>query len=66
MTGAPITTPLAQNQTSTATVCSPWFVDFTDENRPVEFHPLPCSYKPLVNGEEAFSAVYDAISAARL
>ncbi|MBB4519435.1 phospholipase D-like domain-containing protein [Paraburkholderia fungorum] len=65
MTGAPITTPLAQNQTSTATVCSPWFVDFTDENRPVEFHPLPCSYKPLVNGEEAFSAVYDAINAAR-
>ncbi|MFM0591731.1 MULTISPECIES: phospholipase D-like domain-containing protein [Paraburkholderia] len=42
----------------------PWFVDMTDEG-PAEFHPVPCSYKPLVNGEEAFGAVYDAIMAAR-
>ncbi|MGH8777563.1 phospholipase D-like domain-containing protein [Paraburkholderia sp.] len=61
----PITTPLAQNQTSCVNVCSPWFVDTTDEGKPVEFHPLPCSYKPLVNGMEAFGAVYDAIYAAK-
>lgn len=65
MNGAPtITTPLAQNQTSTATACMPWFVDMT-ENGPVEFHPVACSYKPLVNGAEAFGAVYDAIHAAK-
>lgn len=61
----PIVTPLALNQTSSAWSCMPWFVDTTDEGKPCEFHPLPCSYKPLVNGKEAFGALYDAIAAAR-
>ena len=58
-----IVTPLALSETSSAMLCSPWFVDFTPEG-PAEFHPLPASYKPLVNGQEAFGAVYDAILAA--
>ncbi|MBJ9591617.1 phospholipase D-like domain-containing protein [Burkholderia seminalis] len=65
MTAKTITTPMALNQTSSASVCSPWFVDTTDEGKPVEFHPITCSYQPLVNGQEAFGAVYDAIMAAR-
>jgi hypothetical protein len=58
-----IVTPLAQNETSQATVCLPWFVDLAPEG-PSEFHPLPASYRPLVNGEEAFGAVHDAIAGA--
>ena len=65
MTAKTITTPMALNHTSSASVCSPWFVDTTDEGKPVEFHPVTCSYQPLVNGQEAFGAVYDAIMAAR-
>ncbi|WGS49124.1 phosphatidylserine/phosphatidylglycerophosphate/cardiolipin synthase family protein [Paraburkholderia sp. D15] len=64
-TSPPIVTPAALNWTSGAYACMPWFVDITDEGTPCEFHPLPCSYKPLVNGAEAFGAVYDAIAAAR-
>lgn len=59
-----IVTPLAQHETSQATVCLPWFVDFTPDG-PSEFHPLSASYRPLVNGEEAFGAVHDAILAAK-
>jgi phosphatidylserine/phosphatidylglycerophosphate/cardiolipin synthase-like enzyme len=59
-----IVTPLAQNETSQATVCLPWFVDLAPEG-PSEFHPLPGSYRPLVNGEEAFGAVHDAIAGAK-
>ncbi|WP_321885014.1 phospholipase D-like domain-containing protein [Paraburkholderia bannensis] len=54
-----ITTPLAQNQTSTASATFPWFV------QQAEYNPAQCTYRPLVNGEEAFGAVYDAILAAR-
>jgi hypothetical protein len=32
-----------------------WFVQNT------EYSPMPATYKPLVNGEEAFAAVYHAI-----
>ena len=53
-----IVTPLAQSETSQATVCLPWFVDITPEG-PSEFHPVQGSYRPLVNGEEAFGAVHD-------
>lgn len=59
-----IVTPLAQNETSQAMLCLPWFVDISPEG-PSEFHPLPASYRPLVNGEGAFGAVYDAILAAK-
>ncbi|MFM0244488.1 phospholipase D-like domain-containing protein [Paraburkholderia sediminicola] len=42
----------------------PWFVDIAPEG-PAEFHPLTASYEPLVNGKEAFGALYDAILAAK-
>lgn len=64
-TNPPINTPMALNRTSGANVCFPWFVDRTEDGRSCEFHPLPCSYRPLVNGKEAFGAVYDAIASAR-
>ncbi|MEQ5843092.1 phosphatidylserine/phosphatidylglycerophosphate/cardiolipin synthase family protein [Paraburkholderia acidicola] len=54
-----ITTPVAQNQTSTANVPLPWFVQQT------EYDPRWATLRPLVNGEEAFGAVYDAIQAAK-
>ncbi|WGS51345.1 phosphatidylserine/phosphatidylglycerophosphate/cardiolipin synthase family protein [Paraburkholderia sp. D15] len=54
-----ITTPIAQNQTNTCRVALPWFVQNT------EYSPASCTYLPLVNGEEAFGAVYDAILAAK-
>ncbi|MDN7627934.1 phospholipase D-like domain-containing protein [Burkholderia cenocepacia] len=65
MTDKTITTPMALNHTATASPTLPWFVDINDEKRGAEFHPVDCSYRPLVNGQEAFGAVYDAIMAAR-
>jgi phosphatidylserine/phosphatidylglycerophosphate/cardiolipin synthase-like enzyme len=55
----PITTPIALNYTNSATITLPWFVQRT------EYHPAQATFKPLVNGEEAFGAVYDAILAAK-
>ena len=59
-----IVAPIALNETSSAWVCLPWFVSKTPKG-PAEFHPVPASYKPLVNGEEAFGELYDAILAAK-
>lgn len=54
-----VVTPLAQNQTNQCTITPPWFVNKS------EYHPLASSFQPLVNGEEAFGAVYRAILAAQ-
>ncbi|AIY40551.1 putative phospholipase protein [Collimonas arenae] len=54
-----IVVPIALSRTNTATLTLPWFVQRT------EYLPAPATYKPLVNGEEAFGAVYDAILAAQ-
>src|SRR5581483_3036566 len=59
-----IVAPIALDETSSAMLCLPWFVDKTAEGT-AEFHPVPASYKPLLNGEEAFGALYDAILAAK-
>lgn len=59
-----IVVPIALNETSSAKLCLPWFLDKTPERR-VEYHPVPASYKPLVNGKEAFGALYDAIANAK-
>jgi phosphatidylserine/phosphatidylglycerophosphate/cardiolipin synthase-like enzyme len=64
-TSPPIVTPIALNQTSSANACLPWFVNIADDGKSSEFRPLPCSYKPLVNGQEAFGTLYDAIVAAQ-
>ncbi|RAR51920.1 hypothetical protein C7401_13583 [Paraburkholderia unamae] len=54
-TTKPIVTPLALSCTRSATITSPWFVQGT------EYNPAPATYQPLVNGEVAFGAVFDAI-----
>ena len=56
---ASIVTPVALDETSSAMLCTPWFVQLT------EYPPMPASYRPLVNGKETFAAVYDAILAAK-
>ncbi|MFL9927186.1 phospholipase D-like domain-containing protein [Herbaspirillum lusitanum] len=55
----PIISPLALFCTRQVTVSLPWFVQAT------EYNPALATFKPLVNGEETFGAVYDAIAAAR-
>jgi phosphatidylserine/phosphatidylglycerophosphate/cardiolipin synthase-like enzyme len=55
----PIISPLALKCTNTVTVSLPWFVQRTEHN------PALTNFRALVNGEEAFGAVYDAILAAR-
>ena len=50
--------PILQGKFS-ATVTPPWFVDCS------EYTPKMATFKPLVNGEEAFGEVYRAIAAAK-
>jgi len=52
-------TPLALSCTDSASMTLPWFVEHT------EYNPAQATYQPLVNGEEAFGALYDAIEAAQ-
>lgn len=54
-----ITVPIAQNETNEATLTLRWFVQRT------EYNPAHATFRPLVNGEEAFGAVFDAIMAAK-
>ena len=60
MTKTPITTPIALSCTRSATFTLPWFVQQT------EYCPVPCTVEPLVNGEEAFRDVYNAIEKAEV
>jgi phosphatidylserine/phosphatidylglycerophosphate/cardiolipin synthase-like enzyme len=54
----PITVPIALSRTRSATITLPWFVQQT------EYNPAKATYKPLVNGKDAFGALYDAIDSA--
>lgn len=60
MTRAPITTPIALSSTRSATFTLPWFVQDT------EYGPVPGTIEPLVNGEETFRDVYNAIDKAQV
>ncbi|WP_213877334.1 phospholipase D-like domain-containing protein [Pseudomonas sp. dw_358] len=52
------TFPLCTRYTKTV-ICTPrWYVENT------EYHPVLCTYQPLINGEEAFKEVHLAIAAA--
>ncbi|WP_330114170.1 phospholipase [Pseudomonas sp. JS3066] len=51
-----IVVPIALQRTHEAVCSAPWFVCDT------EYRPWPASYKPLINGEEAFRAVHQAIA----
>lgn len=53
-----IVAPLALKRTNQVTLTPRWFVTRSD------YHPTPCRYTPLVNGEETFKAVHLAIVAA--
>ncbi|SDL19741.1 PLD-like domain-containing protein [Pseudomonas delhiensis] len=59
MTKCEIVAPLSLQYSNEATCNSPWFVKDT------EYKPRPASYKPLINGEEAFRAVHEAIAKAK-
>ncbi|MDN7582758.1 phospholipase D-like domain-containing protein [Burkholderia orbicola] len=56
---APITVPIARSCGNTATLTLPHHV------QGAEYKPKHATHYPLVNGEEAFGAVYDAIAAAQ-
>ncbi|WP_175855210.1 phosphatidylserine/phosphatidylglycerophosphate/cardiolipin synthase family protein [Burkholderia anthina] len=56
---APITVPIARSCGNTATLTLPHHV------QGAEYKPKEATHYPLVNGEEAFGAVYDAIAAAQ-
>ncbi|WP_419709049.1 phospholipase D-like domain-containing protein [Pseudomonas sp. NFX224] len=59
MTTPTITVPIATSKTTSCQLNLPWFVQCT------EYVPVPATFEPLVNGERAFSSVYDAIWAAK-
>lgn len=59
MSQSDIVTPVATVYTSQCMITSPWFVQKT------EYPPSLATYKPLVNGEEAFAAVHHAIASAQ-
>jgi phosphatidylserine/phosphatidylglycerophosphate/cardiolipin synthase-like enzyme len=54
-----ITVPIALSCGRTATLTLPWFVQGT------EYACEPATFQPLVNGEEAFGAIFDAIDNAK-
>lgn len=54
-----IVVPLAPQETGQCTIIPPWFVEGT------EYPPALATYKPLINGEEAFAAVHHAIANAQ-
>jgi len=56
---AAITVPIAQSCGNAATLTLPHFV------QGAEYKPRNATHCPLVNGEEAFGAVYDAIASAQ-
>ncbi|MCH5551888.1 phospholipase D-like domain-containing protein [Pseudomonas syringae pv. syringae] len=59
MTTPLITTPVATSKNMSCNINMPWFVQGT------EYCPTEATFEPLVNGERAFGAVYDAIMAAK-
>ncbi|RJT45070.1 phospholipase D-like domain-containing protein [Rahnella woolbedingensis] len=54
-----IVSPVATVDTNQCTIIPPWFVQNT------EYPPTLASYAPLVNGEETFRAVHEAIANAQ-
>nr|GEZ94176.1 hypothetical protein [Tanacetum cinerariifolium] len=50
--------PVSFQETDTVTLCAPWYVQDS------EYGPALATYKPLVNGEDTFRAVHEAIEKA--
>ncbi|WP_166358042.1 phospholipase D-like domain-containing protein [Pseudomonas akapageensis] len=59
MTQSDIVVPVALQHTQEASCTTPWYVCNT------EYHPVEATYQPLINGEEAFRAVHQAIAQAK-
>ncbi|WP_297207347.1 phospholipase D-like domain-containing protein [uncultured Pluralibacter sp.] len=59
MSQSDIVVPVATLDTGQCRITPPWFVQNT------EYQPVQATYKPLVNGEEAFAAVHHAIENAK-
>jgi len=59
MSQSDIVSPIATDITHQCVITPPWFVQGS------EYQPLPATYFPLINGEEAFGAVHHAIENAR-
>ncbi|MDR5751416.1 MULTISPECIES: hypothetical protein [unclassified Caballeronia] len=55
-----ITVPLALSCTRSAWITLPWFVQKAEHS----YRPMAATYEPLVNGDAAFGALYDAIDQA--
>lgn len=55
-----ITSPIAMCKKTSVNLNLPWFLQCT------EYHPVPATFEPLVNGERAFGALYDAIMDAKV
>jgi phosphatidylserine/phosphatidylglycerophosphate/cardiolipin synthase-like enzyme len=58
MTLPEIVAPIAFQDTETVILSAPWFVQDT------EYAPTLATYKPLINGEDTFRAVHEAIAGA--
>jgi len=58
MSQCEIVVPIALQHTNEGVCTSPWWVQDS------EYSPTLASYEPLINGEAAFKAVYEAIDAA--
>lgn len=54
-----ITVPVATSQRLAVNLTLPWFIQKT------EFTPVPAVYEPLINGEDTFRAVHQAIDSAK-
>ncbi|WP_325918423.1 phospholipase D-like domain-containing protein [Pseudomonas frederiksbergensis] len=54
-----IVVPICLKYTNEAVCSLPWYVQFT------EYHPVIASYQALINGEETFTAVHQAIAQAQ-
>ncbi|WP_416424651.1 phospholipase [Pseudomonas sp. App30] len=59
MANPPIVAPAALQHTNEVSCTPRWYVQKS------EYHPVPATYCPLVNGEEAFRAVHEAIAQAK-
>jgi phosphatidylserine/phosphatidylglycerophosphate/cardiolipin synthase-like enzyme len=59
MSQCEIVVPIALQHTHEGVCTSPWWV------QDAEYAPVLASYEPLINGETAFKAVYEAIDAAK-
>lgn len=59
MSQCEVVVPIALQHTNEGVCTSPWWV------QDAEYVPTMASYEPLINGEAAFKAVYEAIDAAQ-